>query len=247
LHIFRLRFDPVVIQRGSSARGPDDGSVQSSAEIVHSVFIDFIREHFSRVRLLPGAYSRRLEEWVRLIRVETERQEAGYSHRIEAFCRLLVTDLAREVLASESTPRPAISASKDVQKSGNWAVQHVKQYLLDHHEQALTLEQIANDVKLSAEHLSRSFKRETGMTVFGHLRQIRVEAAKSLLISSKYTVTEIASRSGFSSVMLFCRVFHAVTGQTPKTFRERAVSGIAFEHSATTPRETTKDHRGHRI
>jgi AraC-like DNA-binding protein len=230
LHIFRLTFAPLVLDMKRANEASQDDAEAPSA------FVAFLRENFGRVRLLTGVYTRGLEEWVRLIRLETERKEPGYAQRVEAFCRLLVTDLAREMIKTDARSLPGVGSVDRSSTSANWAVRHVKQYLLEHHDKALNLEQIANDVKLSAEHLSRCFKRATGQTVFGYLREIRIEAAKALLVSSKFTVTEIAARTGFSSVMLFCRVFRQATGSTPKTFRESAVTGITFERSTTAPR-----------
>ena len=57
------------------------------------------------------------------------------------------------------------------------------------------------------------------MTVISYLNQVRVEAAKKLLISTEMNMDEIAEQTGFESSKYFCRVFRNMTGQAPSLFR----------------------------
>lgn len=240
LHILRIAFKSI---RGDAYYRQEtsmEGTAAPADALVHSKLILFLQKHFAGVEILQGILARRLEQWVRQVRWESENREPGYLHRVEAFCRLIIVDVARDAesarCGAERTKGDTNGATR--RTPGKWAVEHVKHYLLQNYYKSLTLDGIANEVKLSAEHLSRLFKRETGDTVFKHLKVIRIEAAKSMLVSSKLTITEIAAKAGFSSAMHFSRVFHEVCGQTAKTFRDQAVAGIQFERSATQPRSS---------
>lgn len=68
-------------------------------------------------------------------------------------------------------------------------------------------------------HLSRTFRRFTGMTIGTYLRQQRVEVACSRLRQSKHSLAEIALEMGFYDQAHFCRVFRQQMGVSPKEFR----------------------------
>lgn len=64
-------------------------------------------------------------------------------------------------------------------------------------------------------YLSRTFSRETGMTIPQYLRQIRMEKAADLLKSGNYNVTEAAIEVGYNSLSHFSHAFCEVIGCCP--------------------------------
>ncbi len=95
----------------------------------------------------------------------------------------------------------------------------VKTYVQHHLAELLTLERLAEEVGLSKFHFSREFKRATGMTPMAFLRQERVEAARSLLLSTPWTLQAIARQVGFADEYQLSRVFRRVTGVPPSYIR----------------------------
>jgi AraC-like DNA-binding protein len=79
----------------------------------------------------------------------------------------------------------------------------------------LSLDQIGQEVGCSPFHLSRTFSRETGMTIPQYLRKIRMERAGELLQSGKYNVTEAAMQVGYSSLSHFSQAFCQTMGCCP--------------------------------
>jgi AraC-like DNA-binding protein len=146
---------------------------------------------------------------------------------------LIAAELARHFTGSVK-PAPKDGAI-DQKNHASWTTEHVKQFLFEHYSRSLTLNEIAWEVRLSNEHLCRRFKEQTGQTVFSYLRQLRIEAAKAYLISSKHSVTEIAHRTGFSSVTLFCRTFRKSVGLAPIDYRRRGVERISFQPTTLQP------------
>ena len=72
---------------------------------------------------------------------------------------------------------------------------------------------------ISAGHLSRVFKRTTGLTFERYLMTQRVEAAKRMLLEPLATVSEVSESCGFSDPAYFARVFRKVAGCSPSEYR----------------------------
>jgi AraC-like DNA-binding protein/ligand-binding sensor protein len=80
---------------------------------------------------------------------------------------------------------------------------------------------VARHWGVSEGHLSRLFHHATGLTFREYVAQVRIDHAKSLLLSSGKGVTEIAYESGFQSLSQFHRVFRKAFGTTPGTMRRK--------------------------
>lgn len=173
----------------------------------------FVQHHFFEIRHLTAAQHAAMQEIMRGIRTEAEQHRPGIRHRVRALCTNLVVHVARRL--HEAPARPS-------SVSGGYGaiVNQTKEFLLRHMARELTLGEIAWHVKKSDEHLSRVFRRVTGQTVFDYLRTIRLESAKTMLIDSDKTMTEIAASTGFTSLSLFSRNFSQYVGQSPTVYRE---------------------------
>lgn len=74
---------------------------------------------------------------------------------------------------------------------------------------------------VSEAHFARSFKRAFGLPPHRYLLTRRIERARALLRETDLPITEIAFRTGWSSLGTFGRTFRDVTGQSPGAVRER--------------------------
>lgn len=72
---------------------------------------------------------------------------------------------------------------------------------------------------LSPAYFRRIFKSAYGTSVVKYLNSLRVEHAKAMIASRKYTIGEIAELSGFSDEKYFSRVFKQITGLPPSEYR----------------------------
>ena len=106
--------------------------------------------------------------------------------------------------------QPAIT-DKDIVKA--------LRYIHEHHNEKVTVGQVAEHVGLSPEHLSAKFKKLVGQTVNGYIVDRRIEEAKALLRFSSYSISEIAGQLCFSSQSYFQTVFKKKTGVTPQQYR----------------------------
>lgn len=92
-------------------------------------------------------------------------------------------------------------------------------YMQAHCSESIGLAEIAAAVHVSAPHLSRLFRRETGGTLTEHLQGLRVARTQELLAGSTLDVLRVALQAGFPTLEHFYRVFKRHTGLTPKAYR----------------------------
>jgi AraC-like DNA-binding protein len=83
----------------------------------------------------------------------------------------------------------------------------------------LTIAQLAAALDLSASHLSRLFKRETGLPIQTFLRIRRLWQAARLLTISDDRVSQVCFSVGFSDPANFDRLFSGQFGMSPSEYR----------------------------
>lgn len=98
-------------------------------------------------------------------------------------------------------------------------VRQVCEVIEKRHHERLTLQTIAEELTVSPYHLQRVFKRVAGISPAKKLEQVRMEAAKSLLLETPCSIREVATRVGFQTSSHFSQVFREAVGQTPAEFR----------------------------
>ena len=94
----------------------------------------------------------------------------------------------------------------------------VSQLVAERGAAAVTIPQIASALHLSSGHLSRLFRRTTGMTLEVFLIRQRVELAKRTLLDPRLNVAEVAERCGFCNPAYFASVFKKYVSCTPREF-----------------------------
>lgn len=92
-------------------------------------------------------------------------------------------------------------------------------YINNNYMEDISLDAIANVAGFSKFHFSRLFKQFTDMSYYDYLNQRRVKEAEKLLLNPSLSITEIAMRSGFSSISTFNRVFKSFKECTPTEFK----------------------------
>lgn len=81
---------------------------------------------------------------------------------------------------------------------------------------------ISERLEMPYDKLSRVFSRKTGKTLEAYLIQLKIEKAKELILSEKYTLSEISYMLEYSSVQYLSNQFKKVTGLTVSQFKESA-------------------------
>jgi two-component system response regulator YesN len=94
------------------------------------------------------------------------------------------------------------------------------EYIKAHFREPITLNSIAKAAHLSVSRLSHIFREQAGVTIIDYLTNIRIEAAKELLISTNKNCTEICFETGYNNQSYFTRTFKEAAKVTPKQFRQ---------------------------
>jgi len=111
--------------------------------------------------------------------------------------------------------------SKRTRQEDNTTVSaRAHQYLLEHYKDDINLSQIADYCHQQEAALCRTYKRETGMTLFQHLQYIRIESACTMLRNTTLSIAEIAYSCGFNTPSTFNRLFLEKMGMTPGECRK---------------------------
>jgi AraC-like DNA-binding protein len=84
---------------------------------------------------------------------------------------------------------------------------------------AVSVEQMASELGVTASHLCRSFKVYTGKTVMAYVMERRVQAAMMELRGTSHKVAAVALGAGFNDLAHFNRTFKRMLGCTPREFR----------------------------
>lgn len=86
----------------------------------------------------------------------------------------------------------------------------------------LDYDQIASEMSVGRAQLNRKLKAITGLTTKDYILQLRISQAKSLLLDTGLTVSEIAYRCGMDDPNYFSTLFRKATGMTPLAFRSHS-------------------------
>lgn len=86
--------------------------------------------------------------------------------------------------------------------------------------QDLTIDDMARTAMFSKFHFTRVFRDVTGTSPGRFLSALRLQEAKRLLLNTTFSVADISSRVGYSSVGTFSSRFKACVGVSPSVFRE---------------------------
>src|SRR5450631_4105034 len=95
----------------------------------------------------------------------------------------------------------------------------IYEYIDAFYDQKPDVHQVAAKVHLSTPAFCRYFKRQTKMTFTEFVNQYRIERAKNLLMQDR-NVTETCYAVGFESISYFNKLFNAVVGENPSTFKK---------------------------
>ena len=119
------------------------------------------------------------------------------------------------------------SSSQGLETGQISGVRGILSYLDRHYRESVSLEQLEQRFFLSRNHICRSFKKATGLTVSQYVNRRRMTDVQRMLRSSGLPIAEICYAVGFGDVAYFTKLFHRITGCTPSQYRRAAREGNA--------------------
>ena len=141
--------------------------------------------------------------------------------KLQGFKRLhALLDLLYEMAQSEEySYLSRLSFAHERKDTDHRKINDVFEYVMQHFNEDIRLQQIADVAHMSETAFCRYFKQRTRMTFSRFLNEVRVGHACRLLMEGGLQVTEICYRCGFNNVSNFNRQFKLITGYTPSTYK----------------------------
>lgn len=100
-------------------------------------------------------------------------------------------------------------------------------YLEQHVHEAITVQKLADSLKISTRHLLRVFKERYGKGPQRYLQQHRIELAKQYLQTDRLSIKEIAAALGYEDEYYFSRAFKKEVQIAPSTYRLKYLANMS--------------------
>lgn len=89
----------------------------------------------------------------------------------------------------------------------------------------LSVEWLSAQLSVTRQHLSTEFKKELDQTLTEYINSERVALSRYYLQQQNFSITQISNLCGYTDSNYFTRVFHQVTGMTPRQYRNERITG----------------------
>lgn len=109
--------------------------------------------------------------------------------------------------------------SKREEQASNM-IHTAKKYIDEHYKEELTLDEISRRINISPYYFSKLFKEEIGQSFIEYMTNVRMETAKTLLLTTNKSMKEICSEIGYADPNYFSRTFKKNVGVTPTEYKE---------------------------
>jgi AraC-like DNA-binding protein len=134
--------------------------------------------------------------------------------------RQIVTPLALEelvfrLLRSDAAAVVRRAVSLD---GGAAAIERAMSFIRDNAARRLSVESVARHVAMSPSHFAHRFRAVARVSPMRYLKQVRLNQARSLMLSQGVAVGEAAFQVGYESVSHFTRDFRAFFGAAPGVY-----------------------------
>jgi AraC-like DNA-binding protein len=129
---------------------------------------------------------------------------------------LLLSILTGLIHLHQQSQLPTSPAGSRAEEIIRLLIEQVMVHYVEHRNVAF----YAKQLKLTAQHLSTTVKRVTGLTTMDIIARFVIHDAQEKLRNSSMTVLEISNSLHFPDVSFFGKYFKRYTGVSPKTYRE---------------------------
>lgn len=101
----------------------------------------------------------------------------------------------------------------------------IQQWLEQHFAEKFRFEDVASRHGMSIRNFMRRFHQATGDKPLHYLQRLRIEMAKTLLITSSQSIKTISYEIGYDDASFFARLFRQHTGMSPNQYRRAYLQG----------------------
>jgi transcriptional regulator GlxA family with amidase domain len=134
----------------------------------------------------------------------------------------LAHEAARELVLFLRRPggQPQLSVSLASQASEMLSIRELQIWVVEHLQEKLSVEELADRMAMSVRNFERVFTREVGTTPSQYVLQMRVEAARRELERTQKSLKQVAATAGFGNVDVMRRAFVRLLGLPPRRYRD---------------------------
>jgi AraC-like DNA-binding protein len=102
-----------------------------------------------------------------------------------------------------------------------WQKHKIDQYLREHLQRPVRVNELAQQLPLSVSYFSRAFKQTFGTSPHEYIIQLRLERAQELMVTTAAPLSQIALDCGFGDQAHLSKLFRRGMGESPSTWRRR--------------------------
>lgn len=126
---------------------------------------------------------------------------------------MLVIQIAQYLDDQREDKSPQIMRRFDVEN-----VRIADEIIKNNLDRNLTIDYLAKEIGTNVNKLQDNFKATYNLTVNKYMQQVKLEAAKKMLFSSDYNISQIVNRIGLNNRSYFSKIFKEKYGVSPKYF-----------------------------
>ena len=151
---------------------------------------------------------------------QNEAIEAGFTEKMKD--RFWDCDSVQQIAAllEQSISEKLIQIKNEKTVYETKPIVEAKQYIQEHYQESLRLEDVSGVVGFNATYFSTLFKKETGTSFIDYLTALRIKKAKELLCEKDISIGDAAEMVGYKDLKYFSRLFKKITGISPSDYRK---------------------------
>lgn len=153
--------------------------------------------------------------YIKQIFNECEEKDMGYMDNCRALLIHLLVYLSRNYAVEMQSDRISKARRNNLVRL-NQILRYIDEHLADH----ISNQELADMVYLSENRFGHLFRQNVGISPQLYINQLRMQKAEQLVLSTDYSITEIARMVGFHDYNYFGRQFRQYFGCTPREMRK---------------------------
>ena len=133
----------------------------------------------------------------------------------QTICQHLLEILILKIIRSQQLIPVSINSIRMTKECAQ-----IKEYLDSNYAEHITLDTLTGLTHMNKYYMEHSFTKYAGLSPIQYLNQTRLKRAQHLLKNTNYSISDIASSTGFSSQAYFTQIFRKNFNMTPVKYRQ---------------------------